>query len=187
MANPPTNQAPRRAPVSKAAQTAALRKIVIIVCVGIAMVAALPTVVIVVVGMVPTLVSYIIDLTPGRYACRCVSGLNVAGVAPSVLALWSGGNDMTVALTIIADSLAWLAFYGSAAFGWMLFLSLPGAVSAVQTLNGRRHVNALRARQKELVHEWGKSITGEEVFDGTVDGAETAPGVGAKSARAAAS
>ena len=36
-----------------------------------------PTAIVVGVGMIPTLVSFIVDMTPGRYACRCVAGLNV--------------------------------------------------------------------------------------------------------------
>jgi hypothetical protein len=121
-------------------------------------IAGLPTAIVVAVGMLPTVVSFIVDMTPGRYACRCVAGFNVAGVAPFVAKLWGGYNDVGAALSIVGDTLAWLAFYGSAGFGWMLFLSLPGVVATSRTLNARRLVNKLRARQEELAREWGLAV-----------------------------
>ena len=122
---------------------------------------ALPTMTVMFVGMMPTLVCYIVDMTPGRYAFRCVASLNFAGVAPFVRLLWGQGHDMSTAMGIIVDPFAWLVFYGTAAFGWGLFFSIPGVVSAVQTLGAERRVNTLRARQNELAEEWGTEITGE--------------------------
>jgi hypothetical protein len=122
---------------------------------------ALPTMSVLFVGMVPAVVSYIVDMTPGRYAFRCVASMNFAGVAPFLRLLWSDGHDMSVAMGIIADPFSWLVFYGTAAFGWGLFYSVPGIVSAVQTLNAERRVNALRARQNALAVEWGTTFTGE--------------------------
>ena len=133
-----------------------------LVAVGLAIaIVMLPTVSILVVGLIPTLVCYIVDMTPGRYAFRCVASMNFAGVAPFLRILWSDGHDMVVAIGIIADPFAWLVFYGTAAFGWGLFFSVPGLVSAVRTLNAERRVNALRARQNALAEEWGTAITGE--------------------------
>jgi len=66
-------------------------------------VAALPNVTILVIGMIPTVVAYIIDLTPGRYAARCVAGLNIAGVVPFLNRLWESTNDMASAINIITD------------------------------------------------------------------------------------
>ncbi len=132
----------------------------VVVCLGIVIV-MLPTVSILVVGMIPMLVCYIVDLTPGRYAFRCVATMNFAGVAPFLRMLWTDGNDMTIAIGIITDPFAWLVFYGTAAFGWGLFFSVPGLVSAVRTLNAERRVNTLRARQNALAEEWGTAITGE--------------------------
>jgi hypothetical protein len=122
---------------------------------------AFPTMCVVFVGMIPTLVCYIVDLTPGRYAFRCVASMNFAGVAPFVRLLWSQGHDMSSAMGIIGDPFSWLVFYGTAAFGWGLFFSVPGVVSAIQTLNAERRVNVLRLRQNELAEEWGTEITGE--------------------------
>ncbi|CAN0593002.1 unnamed protein product, partial [Laminaria digitata] len=96
-------------------------------------IAALPSVIILVVGMIPTIVAYIIDLTPGRYAARCVAGLNIAGVVPFLHRLWTSTNDMHAAIAIVTDVYAWLAFYMASGVGWLLFVSLPGIVASFKT------------------------------------------------------
>ena len=83
------------------------------------------------------------------------SGVKSIGAILSLLALLQA-CDLSV-----GDPLSWLVFYGTAAFGWGLFFSVPGVVSAVRTLSAERRVNALRLRQNELAEEWGTVITGE--------------------------
>lgn len=132
-----------------------------IVCGGIAfIIAALPTVIVILVGMIPTVVAYIIDLTPGRYAARCVAGLNIAGVVPFLNRLWSSTNDLPAAIDVVTDVYAWLAFYAASGVGWMLFVSLPGFVSTFKTYSAKRRANALRERLEELKEEWGDEVTG---------------------------
>ena len=152
-------KAVKRVPTSRAL---AIRTLLSMVGIGIVFVAAMPTAIVFIVGMVPTLVSHIVDMTPGRWACRCVAGLNIAGVTPFINKLWSGAKDLEAALRIITDSLAWLSFYATAGFGWMLFMSLPGVVAAWQIMNARRRVHVLRETQKELAREWGFSETSDD-------------------------
>lgn len=134
---------------------------VMIVC-GIIgfIIAALPSVIIILVGMIPTLVAYIIDLTPGRYAARCVAGLNIAGVVPFLNRLWASTNDLPAAIGIVTDVYAWLAFYAASGVGWLLFASLPGIVTSFKTYSAKRNANALRERLEELKEEWGDEIAG---------------------------
>ena len=132
-----------------------------IVCGVIAfIIAALPSVIIVLVGMIPTVVAYIIDLTPGRYAARCVAGLNIAGVVPFLHRLWTSTNDLPAAIGIVTDVYAWLAFYMASGVGWLLFVSLPGIVASFKTYSAKRHANALRGRLEELKDEWGDEVVG---------------------------
>ena len=157
----------------------------IVVCGVIAIIiAALPSVIILLVGMIPTVVAYIIDLTPGRYAARCVAGLNIAGVVPFLHRLWTSTNDLPAAIGIVTDVFAWLAFYAASGVGWLLFVSLPGIVATFKTYSAKRHANALRARLEELKEEWGDEISGntpdgqregEEIADEEVTETEAAP------------
>ena len=128
-------------------------------------VAALPTVIVLLVGMIPTLVAYIIDLTPGRYAARCVAGLNIAGVVPFLNRLWASTNDLPAAIAVVTDVYAWLAFYTASGIGWLLFVSLPGFVASFKTYSAKRSANALRERLEVLGEEWGSEVTGNTVND----------------------
>jgi hypothetical protein len=137
-------------------------------------IAALPTVIVLCVGMVPTIVAFIIDLTPGRYAARCVAGVNIAGVVPFMDRLWGSTNDLPAAVGIATDVYAWLAFYAAAGVGWLLFLGLPGLVASYKTFSARRKANALRERLYELKREWGSEVTGNEADDLVGDGLDKA-------------
>lgn len=134
---------------------------------------ALPTALLLLIGMVPTVVACIIDLTPGRYACRCVGGLNFAGTSPFVLKLWAGSHTVPQAMSIVADPFSLLAMYSAAAVGWMIFHGVPGVVAAVRSFNARRTVEMLHDRQRQLVEEWGRPVTGAR---DDADGAAAASG-----------
>lgn len=122
---------------------------------------ALPTVVVLIVGLLPALTWYIVDMTPGRYAFRCIAGFNAAGVVPYLHKLWTGGNDMTVAIEIVADPLAWLVFLCTAALGWTMFQVIPAGVTLVMTLDAKRKINGLQDVQRDLEEEWGRSVAGD--------------------------
>tara|TARA_R110000868_G_scaffold100722_7_gene277149 strand:- start:5672 stop:6223 length:552 start_codon:yes stop_codon:yes gene_type:complete len=146
-----------------------------IVCGGFAFViAALPTVIVLLIGMIPSIVAYIIDLTPGRYAARCVAGLNIAGVVPFLNRMWTSTNDLPAAMEVVTDVYAWLAFYAASGVGWMLFVSLPSFVASFKTYSAKRRANALRERLDKLKDEWGEEITGT-VPDSSAE-AGSAPG-----------
>jgi len=135
-----------------------------VVCgVLLVIVAALPTVIVLFVGMIPTLVAY---LTPGRYAARCVAGLNIAGVVPFLNRLWASTNDLPAAIAVVTDVYAWFAFYAASGIGWLLFVSLPGFVASFKTYSANRSANALRERLEVLSEEWGSEVTGNAVTDG---------------------
>lgn len=121
---------------------------------------ALPTVVVLVVGLLPALTWFIVDMTPGRYAFRCIAGFNAAGVAPYLHKLWTGGNDTAAAIAVVADPLAWLVFLCSAALGWTMFQVIPAGVTLVMTLDAKRKINALQEVQRGLEEEWGRAVSG---------------------------
>ncbi len=75
-------------------------------------------------------------------------------------------------MNIIDGTLAWLAFYGSAGFGWVLFMSLPGVVATSRTLNARRIIHNLRAKQDELAEEWDLKVKGKETEENSPEADE---------------
>ena len=149
---------------SKAPATSAANKkvggrvMVVSLSLIVLLIAALPTTILLAVGMTPTFVALVVDVTPGKYLTRCVAGLNAAGVVPFIGDLWSGMNNISAALGIIGDPFAWLAMYGAAAIGWLLFLGVPGAVTILRSFNAKRRINSLRETQRELLREWGDAM-----------------------------
>lgn len=119
---------------------------------------ATPTFVVVAVGMLPTVAALIVDRGPGKYAARCVGGLNLAGVAPYVALLWQDGHTLHGALAIVSDVFAWLVMYSAAALGWLLYLGMRPLVATFLEIRARQRVAELRAYQEALVREWGKEV-----------------------------
>lgn len=116
---------------------------------------ALPSVPILLLGMLPTAVAVLIDRSPGKTAALCVAGLNFAGVAPFIAALWSGPNTLGQSFTIMANLYTWLIMYGAAALGWLLYLASPPVVGSFLQIHAAQRVASLRATQARLREEWG--------------------------------
>ena len=128
------------------------------IIVALVVVVSPETVILLAFGLLPAVVAFIIDRTPQNYAGFCVGGMNFCGIFSYILDLWSGGADVAAAIQIISDPYAILVIFSSAAFGWMLFMTIPPVVSTFLTVVSQRRVSALRAAQKELLEEWGERV-----------------------------
>lgn len=121
----------------------------------------LPTMILLFFTMLPTGAAFFLERKTERYAWITVGGLNFAGVAPSLIELWFGGQRMDQVWKIM--SLATLIVsYGSAAFGWLLFMAVPPLVGVFLTLSAGHNVTRLRARQRQLVDHWGPEVAQNE-------------------------
>lgn len=121
-------------------------------------VAALPSAVLLCFGMLPTMCAFMIDRAPQRYATRCVGILNFAGCWPYLLNLWKDGHHMVGAMQILLDPLAWLVIYGSAAAGWLCYLSFPAVAWALMDVFAGRRIANLRKEQRRLIEDWGDEV-----------------------------
>lgn len=127
---------------------------------------SLPTVMIIFFGLLPTIVSAIIDRTPKKNATFCVGGINFCGVFPYMMDLWLGDNTIEGAIRILTDVFSLIIMYGAAAFGWMIFQSLPPVVATFVTVIAQSRVSSLRSTQRQLIDEWGDDVgTPQEVLD----------------------
>lgn len=120
---------------------------------------SLPTLIILIPGMLPTGVARICDRTDQKYATFCVGGLNLCGVFPYLLNLWTDNHEIEAAAGIISDIFALLVMYASAGFGWLMFLAIPPVVSAFLTVLAQRRVTILRTTQDDIVREWGPEVS----------------------------
>lgn len=128
--------------------------------IGIAVVAA-PTLLFLVIAMAPSLVAFIIDRSGRKYATLCVGGINAAGTFPFLLDLWHKGHSIAIAMNILSDVFVLGAIYCAAGFGWLLFVAVPPVVATVLTLMAHRRAATLRARQQQLIAEWGEEVAGQ--------------------------
>jgi hypothetical protein len=126
---------------------------------------SLPSVMLILFGLLPTFVAFIIDRTPKKNAALCVGGINLCGVLPYMIDLWTGDNSMDGAIRILTDVFSLVVMYGASAFGWMIFQSLPPIVAAFITVLAQSRVSSLRSVQRKLIEEWGDDVaTPQEVL-----------------------
>lgn len=125
----------------------------------------MPTVLFLAFAMLPTFVAMIVDKGVKRYGGITVGGLNFAGASPFLMELWMGGHTIQHALTILSDVFALMLIFGTAAFGWLLYSATPTIVTAIMSMTSTRRVTALRAKQRELIQEWGPEVAHQEVTE----------------------
>jgi hypothetical protein len=127
---------------------------------------SLPTVMVIVFALLPTFVAFIVDKTPGKSAVICVGSLNLCGVLPYLIDLWTGENSMDGAILILTDVFSLVVIYGASAFGWMIFQSLPPIVATFITILAQSRVSSLRSAQRKFIEEWGSDVaTPQKVFE----------------------
>ena len=110
------------------------------------------------VGLLPTMVAFIVDKSFGKCATLCVGAMNIAGIFPSIFKLWAEQNSFTQAIQIITNVFDLVIMYGAAGFGWVLYVIIPSAVSALLNIIAQRRIARLRNLQRDLINEWGKDI-----------------------------
>ena len=118
------------------------------------------------IGMPPTLVAWMIDRTYQKSATYCVAGLNFCGLFPYLLDLWLGLHSADSAFSMMSDVFTLLAIYGSAAFGWMMFIAIPPVVATFLTVIAQRRVAQLRTLQRNIINEWGEGVARAAMGEG---------------------
>ena len=116
------------------------------------------SIILLLVGMLPTMVAFVIDRSSGKYATLCVGAMNIAGIFPSIFKLWTGQNSFSQAIQIITNIFDLVIMYGAAGFGWILYIIIPSAVSALLNIIAQRRITRIRKQQQQLIGEWGKNV-----------------------------
>ncbi|MGE5538072.1 MAG: hypothetical protein ACM30I_05615 [Gemmatimonas sp.] len=150
----PAKGRPARA---RGGRTPVVGNLAITTIVVVLMFVMLPTALILVVGGLPTLVAFIVDRHRKHYLTRCVGSMNLAGVIPYLIKIWSNHTTLA-AVQMLTNPMVWLVMYGAASVGWLIYLSAPSIAWLQVEITGARRVKALRARQKQLIDEWGNDV-----------------------------
>ncbi len=106
------------------------------------------------------MVAYLIDPFRSKYCARSVGMLNLAGVVPFLMKLWSENNTVSGVMDLLADPFSSLVMFGAAAMGWLIYLGVPTLVSVYKVIRAEQTIGVLKERQKELMEEWGEKVSG---------------------------
>ena len=121
----------------------------------------LPTTLVLTVCMMPTLAAWLVDRQPGRALATSVCLLNLAGSLPGVIEVWTAGHDVAAAQWVLSDAVTWLAAYGAAGIGWLLFAVLPPVLRAHHGRSTARRVRQLQKKQEALEKDWGPEVAAD--------------------------
>ncbi len=109
-------------------------------------------------GMIPAAVAYITDRDPRKPAATSVAAMNICGVLPFEIRLWSGSNSVSHAFELLSDPLTWAIMLGAAGVGWLIYYSVPPFVGGVLAHRSEARVQELERRQIGLREAWGDEI-----------------------------
>jgi hypothetical protein len=128
--------------------------------VAVLAVTALPLCILLLTGLVPTMVATVVDRYRAKYLTRAVGFMNLAGLTPLIVQLWSHGLAMDGVAGILSRPINWLTMYGAAGIGWGLFLGMPSLARVFVDIRADQLQRDLRARAKLLAEEWGEEVKG---------------------------
>lgn len=152
--NPDTNMQASAAPGS------AMRRIVWFLLILVSMlVISMPTVLLLVFGLLPTVVAWVIDRSDQKYATFCVFGMNFSGLFPFLTDLWFKDHSIESATRILTNVFDLMVIYGAAAFGWLMFKTVPPVITTFMTVMLQHRVTTLREQQKVITEEWGEGVS----------------------------
>lgn len=131
------------------------------------MLAFLPTSILLVIGLLPTFAAVLIDPTPDRIKALSVCAMNVAGLTPFLLELWTSGQAQSVgkAFEIVALPSNVITIYACAAAGYIVFYTVSGLVSTLMLERGKARLKEIEERMTNLERQWGREVTGAASLD----------------------
>ena len=130
--------------------------------IGLLSLVFLPTMLVLVISMLPTLAALAIDRTKERYLAMGIGALNFCGCLPAIVILWTEGQSLTVALSILSNVMLWLAPYGASAVGWLIYLSTQPIMASYYSATASQRLEDLRGRRAELIEQWGDALAEHE-------------------------
>lgn len=131
-----------------------------LVCIILAGLIFLPTSMLVFTGMLPTICAFFLSIRRARARISTVAAMNFAGCVPFIFKLWSSENDFAYSFQIITDPMTIIVIYGAATLGYMIDWVVVGFVSSLLYQKAELRLKAIRARQNELVAQWGQEVAG---------------------------
>ena len=129
------------------------------------MIMFLPTTFMIAVGMLPTFVAIVVDKEEGKNKSFTIGAMNLAGVFPYLLGLWTQSNSMPQAMDYLADPKTIIVIYSAAAVGYLINWSVTMAVSSILVQRSRLRIKRIEEEKLALEERWGKKVNGQYELD----------------------
>lgn len=120
---------------------------------------AMPTALLLFVGLMPTLMTILFNRKPDQYSLISVGVLNFCGVIPYLTILWGGGNDLDTTIDLLSDGYTWLAMYGCAALGALIYIRMPDLTERNMAWRDENRIKRCHLLIEHLKNEWGAELT----------------------------
>ena len=130
--------------------------------VGLPSLIFLPTMLVLLILMLPTLAALAVDRTKERYLAMGIGALNFCGCLPAMVILWTEGQSLIVAMSILGDVMLWLVPYGASAVGWLIYLSTQPVMASYYAATASQRLESLRSRRAQLIEQWGDALAEHE-------------------------
>ena len=125
----------------------------------------IPSAILLCVGMLPAAIALLVDRSGKAVRGLTVGAMNLAGCSLFLVQLWTHGNKVETALSIIANPQTIIVIYNAAAAGYMIDWALTGIVSTLMVQKGQARQKEIAKIQTQLVERWGPEVTGEIPLD----------------------
>lgn len=120
---------------------------------------------ILVIGLMPLFVAFFVDSSPNKTKAITVGAMNIAGITPFLIELWTTEATMDKALTIIFDPMAIIVIYSAAGVGYVIDWAVTLMVASFMYQRGVARKKAIEERQAELIKRWGEEVSGKVPLD----------------------
>jgi hypothetical protein len=84
--------------------------------------------------------------------------MNFSGLLPFLIDIWFKDHSTDAAIAVLTNVFELMVIYSAAAFGWLLYVSLPPVITTFLTVISERRVAVLKANQQKILEEWGDGI-----------------------------
>ena len=117
-----------------------------------------PTAAIIIVGLIPSYVAFMVDRDPKKYTATAVAALNMVGILPVLIKLWTSGHSLSAVGELLSSPFNWAMMFSGAAVGWVLMSVIPALMVAIMMGQDKIKLSQIKARQKQMLEEWGPEL-----------------------------
>jgi hypothetical protein len=125
----------------------------------------MPTITLVLLGLIPTYVAFMTDSDRQKSGAISVGAMNIAGLTPFVIDLWTKGQTMPNAFAILGDSHSMLIILGASFVGQMIVYAIPQAIASLTLTHAETRVKSLRKNLDLLKESWGPDVASSKPLD----------------------